>query len=115
MVFEELSTLLVICLILWSLGSFTEGFLGKRILIVFSGFYGLIGYTYYMTLPCFLVGCNFAYALMMWSDPSNPILYRKITLVLYSLIALAYFLIFINFSKEEKYSSYVATVYVLTF
>ena len=81
-------------------------------LIIFCGFYGLIGYSYYLTLPCFLVGCNFAYALMMWSDPSNPILYRKITLVLYSIIGLIYFLFFINMKKEEKYSSYISTVYV---
>lgn len=82
-------------------------------LIIFCGFYGLIGFNYYLTLSCFLVGCNFAYALMMWSDPSNPILYRKITLVLYSIIGLIYFLFFINMNKEEKYSSYISTIYVL--
>lgn len=81
-------------------------------LIIFSGFYGLVGFNYYLTLPCFLVGCNFAYALMMWSDPANPILYRKITLVLYSIIGLVYFLFFVNMPVEQKYSSYVSTVYV---
>ena len=54
--------------------------------IVFTGFFGLIGYTYYFTLPCFLIGCNFAYHLLNWPDPSIAILHRKMWLVIYLII-----------------------------
>jgi hypothetical protein len=81
-------------------------------LIVFTGFPGLIGYNYSLSLPCFLVGCNFAYLLISWADREHPMIYRKITLVLYLILGLMYILFFINFSKQEKYSSYVSTIYV---
>lgn len=98
-VFTELSTLVIACFIIWSLGSFTEEYLGWRMLIIFTGFQGLIGYSYELTLACFLIGCYFAHVLMSWPDPTNPILYRKITLVLYLILGLVYFLFFINFPK----------------
>lgn len=98
-VFTELSSLIVNCLALWSLGSFTEEFLGWRMLIVFTGFQGLIGFSYELSLACFLVGCYFSHILMGWPDPSNPVIYRKITLVLYLIVALMYMLFFLNFSK----------------
>jgi hypothetical protein len=92
--------LLGVCLIIWSLGSFTEEFLGWRMVIVFTGFQGLIGYNYSLSLPCFLVGCNFAYLLISWADREHPMIYRKITLVLYLILGLMYILFFINFSKQ---------------
>lgn len=81
-------------------------------LIVFTGFQGLIGYSYELSLACFLVGCNFSYILMSWADREHPMIYRKITLVLYLIVGLMYILFFINFSKEEKYCSYLSTIYV---
>lgn len=97
--FTDLKNLVLFCVIIWSLGSYTEEFLGWRMLIVFSGFQGLIGYAYEGTLVCFLIGCFFAQALMLWPDPTNPVIYRKITLVIYLIIGLIFILCFINFPK----------------
>lgn len=77
--------------------------------IVFTGFFGLIGYTYYFTLPCFLIGCNFAYHLLNWPDPSIAILHRKMWLVIYLIIGLIYFFIFFNIEWKQKMSSYFST------
>lgn len=81
-------------------------------IIVFTGFQGLIGYSYSLTMACFLIGCNFSYVLMTWADREHAMVYRKITLVLYMIVGLMYILFFINFSKEQKYSSYLSTLYV---
>ena len=77
--------------------------------IVFTGFYGLIGSTYYFTLPCFLMGCNFGYALLSWPDPNIANLHRKMWLVIYLIIGLIYFFIFFNIEWEKKMSSYFST------
>ena len=81
-------------------------------LIIFTGFQGLIGYNYELSLACFLIGCNFANILMGWPDQANPVIYRKITLVLYLIMIFMFFLFFINFSKEQRYSSYLSAIYV---
>lgn len=49
---------------------------------------------------------------MTWPDAINPVIYRKITFVLYVIVAFMYILFFINFPKEQKYSSYLSTLYV---
>lgn len=111
-VFQDLSTLIVGCIIVWSFGSYTEEFLGYRMALVFSGLIGLIGSTYYLTLPCFLMGCNFAYALLSWPDPNMANMHKKMLLVIYIIIALIYFFVFFNLDQQKKMSSYYATIYV---
>ncbi len=79
---------------------------------VFTGFYGLVGYSSSVALPCFLLGCLFAYFLMSMPNPQIPIFYRKVTLIIYFVACLLYVLLFISYEDSFKFSIYSATLYV---
>lgn len=84
-------------------------------IITFSSFSGLVGFASSFTIPAFLVGCCFAFFLIWWPDPQNPIMYRKIMLISFFIILLVYVLIFLSYEHNLKMSIYSATLYVIFF
>lgn len=86
--------------------------LGWKLFISLSSLSGLIGFSNSLSLPTFLLGCNFAIAIMRWPDPNSPILYRKIMLVIYVVIGIVYVLLFFNYDINEKWNIYASTLAV---
>lgn len=84
-------------------------------IITFTSFSGLVGYSNSFTIPSFLIGCFFAFFLIWWPDPQNPIMYRKIMLISFFIISLVYILIFLSYEHNLKMSIYSATSYVTLF
>ena len=99
-------------LLLWCLGSFTEETMGWKMFTVFTGLSGLVGCSNSYTFPVFLFGCNFSLHIMKWSDPTNPILYRKVMLIVYVISIIIFLLLFVNYKKEEQYNFYSSALYV---
>lgn len=99
--------------IIWSIGSWAEYIMGWKMIITFTSFSGLVGYTNSFTIPSFLVGCFFSFFLIWWPDPQNPIMYRKIMLISFFIIGLVYILIFLSYEHDLKMSIYSATTYVI--
>ena len=81
--------------------------------VVLTGLSGLIGYADSFTFPVFLVGSNFSIMVMKWVDPSSPILFRKVMLVVYIILVAIFVLMFINYNKYQKYNFYTSTLFVL--
>ena len=94
------------------MGSYTEQIYGWKMFAIFTGFPGLIGYTFSLTLPCYLIGTIFAYALISWPNPELPIVYRKVSLIVYTVCLLIYIIIFLSQDKSLKFSIYSSTLYV---
>ena len=111
-IFQDIASLIIGIAFIWSLGSWIEHLLGWKMFIAFTSLSGLVGYSNSLTLPSFLVGCLFAFFLMWWPDPHTPIMYRKIMLVSFFIIALVYILLFLSYEHNLKYSIYSASLYV---
>ena len=98
-IYQDITTLILGMLLIWCLGSFTEETMGWKMLIVVSGFSGLVGYSNSFTLPILLIGCNFSFTIMKWADPNMPILYRKVMLVIYTISIAIFILFLINYNR----------------
>lgn len=111
-VFQDITSLVIGLAFIWSLGSWAEHILGWKMFITFTSLSGLVGYSNSWTIPTFLIGCFFAFFLMWWPDPQTPIMYRKIALISFFIITLVYFLIFLSYEHNLKFSIYSSSIYV---
>lgn len=111
-IYQDITSLVLGMLLLWCLGSFTEETMGWKMFTVFTGLSGLVGCSNSYTFPVFLFGCNFSLQIMKWSDPTNPILYRKVMLIVYVISIIIFLLLFVNYKKEEQYNFYSSALYV---
>jgi hypothetical protein len=71
--------------------------MGWKMIITFTSFSGLVGFANSFSIPAFLIGCFFAFFLIWWPDPQNPIMYRKIMLISFFIVGLVYILIFLSY------------------
>lgn len=111
-VYQDITSLVLGVLLLWCLGSFTEETVGWKMFGVMTGLSGLVGYSNSFTMPVFLLGSNFSILIIRWADPTLPILYRKVMLVVYLIVAIIFILMFVNYKKEEEYNFYSSALYV---
>lgn len=111
-VYQNITALVIGILLLWCFGSFTEESIGWKMFGVMTGLSGLIGYADSFTIPIFLLGSNFSIMIMKWVDPSQPILLRKVMLVVYVILVLIFLLMFVNYNKYQKYNFYASALYV---
>lgn len=111
-VFQDITSLVLGVLLLWCLGSFTEDTIGWKMFSVMTGLSGLVGFSNSFTMPVFLLGSNFSILIMRWADPTLPILYRKVMLIIYLIVVFIFVLMFINYKKEEQYNFYASALYV---
>lgn len=98
-VYPDIASLVMGLFLLWCLGSFTEDTIGWKMLLIISGLSGLVGYSNSFTLPVILLGSNFSILIMKWGDPTLPILYRKVMLILYVIVVIIFVLMFMNYKK----------------
>lgn len=79
---------------------------------VITGLSGLVGFANSFTMPVFLLGSNFSILIIRWADPTLPILYRKVMLIVYFIVIIIFILMFVNYKKEEEYNFYSSALYV---
>jgi len=77
-----------------------------------TGLTGLFGYADSFTFPIFLLGSNFSIMIMKWADPTSPILYRKIMLIVYLILILIFVLMFINYNTFQRFNFYASALFV---
>jgi membrane associated rhomboid family serine protease len=111
-VYQDITSIVLGVLLLWCLGSFTEDTLGWKMFSALTGLGGLVGASNSFTMPIFLLGCNFALLIMKWADPSLPILYRKVMLIIYLIAIIIFVILFVNYKREEEYNFYTSALYV---
>lgn len=99
-VYQDITSLVLGILMVWCLGSYTEESMGWKMFAILTGLSGLVGSANSFTLPVFLMGCNFSLLIIKWADPSLPILYRKVMLVIYFIAVVIFVLLFINYKRE---------------
>ena len=111
-VYQDITALVIGILLLWCFGSLTEETIGWKMFSLLTGLSGLIGYADSFTFPIFLLGSNFSIMIMKWADPSSPILYRKVMLVVYLILILIFILMFINYSTFQRFNFYTSALFV---